>query len=270
VVSEDPERVLVVIPTYDERGTIVELVRAVRGLPASPEVLIVDDASPDGTGDLADELAAADDGVAVLHRAGKEGLGPAYRAGLAWGLERGYDVLVEMDADLSHDPRELPRLLDGVRSADLTIGSRYVPGGSVEAWPRRRLALSTAGNRYVQLLTGLPVRDATSGFRAFRRPVLVAIGVQGLRSDGYAFQVETALRAWRSGFRITEVPIRFVERREGASKLSRRVVLEAIWRVPRWGVTGRPPRARHPASVRAREGAATPWRPDSEPPPPTG
>jgi glycosyltransferase involved in cell wall biosynthesis len=268
-VSGEADRVLVVIPTYEERGTIVELVQAVRGLPTSPEVLIVDDASPDGTGELADELAAADDGVAVLHRAGKEGLGPAYRAGLAWGLERGYDVLVEMDADLSHDPFELPRLLAGVRSADLVIGSRYVPGGSVEAWPRRRLVLSAAGNRYVQLLTGLPVRDATSGFRAFRRPVLVAIEVEGLRSDGYAFQVETALRAWRLGFRITEVPIRFVERREGASKLSRRVVLEAIWRVPGWGVAGGPPRARHPASVRDR-GAGTLRRPDPEPPPSTG
>jgi dolichol-phosphate mannosyltransferase len=269
-VNSDADRVLVVIPTYEERGTIVELVQAVRALPASPDVLIVDDASPDGTGEVADELAAVDDGVAVLHRAGKDGLGPAYRAGLAWGLERGYDVLVEMDADLSHDPRELPRLLEGVRSADLVIGSRYVPGGSVQAGPRRRLVLSTAGNRYVQLLTGLPVRDATSGFRAFRRAVLVAIGVQGLRSDGYAFQVETALRAWRSGFRITEVPIRFVERREGASKLSRRVVLEAIWRVPRWGITGRPPRARHPASVRARDGAATQRWLDAEPPPSTG
>jgi glycosyltransferase involved in cell wall biosynthesis len=258
------ERRLVVVPTYEEAGTIVEVVGAVRRLPGAPEVLVVDDASPDGTGALADQLAAADGGVSVLHRTSKQGLGPAYRAGLTWGIERGFDVLVEMDADLSHDPGELPRLLAAVRTADLVIGSRYVPGGSVERWPRRRLLLSMAGNRYVQLLTGLPVRDATSGFRAIRREVLVEIGVASLRSDGYAFQVETALRAWRSGFRVTEVPIRFVERREGASKLSRRVVLEAIWRVPRWGLSGRTRTGVHPASVRAQGGVSPAGRDEPE------
>jgi dolichol-phosphate mannosyltransferase len=263
-VTDGSERVLVVIPTYEERGTIAELVGKVRGLPAAPDVLVVDDASPDGTGALVDELAAHDPGVAVLHRRAKTGLGPAYRAGLGWGLDRGYDVLVEMDADLSHDPLELPRLLDRIRTADLVIGSRYVPGGRVERWPRRRRALSTAGNLYVRALTGLPVRDATSGFRAFRRAVLRTIEVGALRSDGYAFQVETALRAWRAGFLVTEVPIRFVERREGASKLSRRVVLEAMWRVPRWGLVRTPAGARHPTSVDAGSGATTDPRPGSE------
>jgi dolichol-phosphate mannosyltransferase len=237
-------RTLVVVPTYDERGTIEELVRAIRALPVAPDVLVVDDGSPDGTGALADTLAAADPGVSVLHRASKDGLGAAYRAGLRCGIDRGYDVLVEMDADLSHDPTALPSLLAGLADADVVIGSRYVPGGSVQAWPRRRLLLSRGGNTYVRVLTGLPVRDATSGYRAFRSAVLEAIDLDGLRSDGYAFQVETALRAWWAGYRVTEVPIRFVERREGESKLSRRVVLEAIWRVPRWALAGRGRRSR--------------------------
>jgi glycosyltransferase involved in cell wall biosynthesis len=248
-------RALVVIPTYEERGNLRELVEAVRGLPGeAPHVLVVDDASPDGTGELADELAAADDGIAVLHRPRKGGLGPAYRAGLAWGLDHGYDVLIQMDADLSHDPAELPRLLAGLERADLVIGSRYVPGGSVEAWPAHRRWLSRGGNRYVRTVTRLPVRDATSGYRVFRREVLDAIDLAGSRADGYAFQVETALLAWWAGFAVGEAPIHFVERREGASKLSRRVVLEAIWRVPRWGLVSRRPRAPHPSSVRAGGG----------------
>jgi dolichol-phosphate mannosyltransferase len=263
-VSGTRPRTLVVVPTYDERGTIAELVHALRGLPDAPAVLIVDDASPDGTGAVADALAAADPDVEVLHRDRRSGLGPAYRAGLGWGLARGFDVLVEMDADLSHDPHELPRLLAATADSDLVIGSRYVPGGGVERWPAHRLLLSTAGNRYVRAVTGLPLRDATSGYRAFRRPVLAAIGVDTLRSDGYAFQVETALRAWRAGFSVTEVPIRFVERREGASKLSRWVVLEAIWRVLRWGVGPRRPRPPHPSSVRAvsEAGERSPQDPD--------
>jgi glycosyltransferase involved in cell wall biosynthesis len=264
------DRVLVVLPTYEEAGTVVELVRALRDLAAAPDVLVVDDASPDGTGALAEGLADEDAAVHVLHRPAKAGLGPAYRAGLAWGLGRGYDLLVEMDADLSHDPAELSRLLDAARSADLVIGSRYVTGGSVERWPRRRLALSTAGNRYVRQLTGLPVRDATSGFRVFRREVLTTIGIDALRSDGYAFQVETALRAWRAGFAVTEVPIRFVERRTGASKLSRRVVLEAVWRVAWWGPGRRGPAAAHPASVRGEAVPSGAPPADTDPPAPTG
>jgi glycosyltransferase involved in cell wall biosynthesis len=256
-------RVLVVVPTYDERGTIAELVHALRGLPDPPAVLVVDDASPDGTGEVADALAAVDPDVEVLHRDRKAGLGPAYRAGLRWGLDRGYEVLVEMDADLSHDPLELPRLLAALDDADLVIGSRYVPGGGVERWPARRLLLSTGGNRYVRAVTGLPIQDATSGFRAFRRQVLTSIGVDSLRSDGYAFQVETALLAWRAGFAVAEVPIRFVERREGASKLSRRVVLEAVWRVLRWAVGPRRPPAPHLDSVRGAGGAGV--RPPQDP-----
>lgn len=256
-------RSLVVVPTYEERGTIEELLTAVRGLAARPDVLVVDDASPDGTGDLAEQHAAADPGVHVLHRTAKAGLGPAYRAGLRWGLDRGYEVLVEMDADLSHDPQQLPRLLDAVADADMVIGSRYVGGGDVRQWTAGRLKLSTWGNRYVRGMTGLPVRDATSGYRAFRAPVLRSIAVDRLTSDGYAFQVETALRAWRAGFTIVEVPITFVERREGASKLSRRVVAEAAWRVPAWGLgttlAGRRPDGVHPGSVATRRtGGASP------------
>jgi dolichol-phosphate mannosyltransferase len=268
--SDGRPRTLVVVPTYDERGTIAELVHALRGLPDPPAVLVVDDASPDGTGQVADALAAVDPDVEVLHRDRKAGLGPAYRAGLRWGLDRGYEVLVEMDADLSHDPLVLPRLLAATGDADLVIGSRYVPGGGVERWPARRLLLSTAGNRYVRAVTGLPVHDATSGYRAFRRPVLTAIGIDSLRSDGYAFQVETALRAWRAGFAVTEVPIRFVERREGASKLSRRVVLEAIWRVLRWAAGPRRPPTPHPASVRAAAAAGERSRQDPDGRSPTG
>jgi glycosyltransferase involved in cell wall biosynthesis len=261
--SDRRPRTLVVVPTYDERGTIAEVVHALRGLPDAPSVLVVDDASPDGTGELADALAAADPGVEVLHRDRKAGLGPAYRAGLRWGLERGYEVLVEMDADLSHDPLTVPRLLAATAGADLVIGSRYVPGGGVERWAVGRLLLSTAGNRYVRAVTGLPVRDATSGFRAFRRHVLTAIDIDALRSDGYAFQVETALRAWRAGFAVSEVPIRFVERREGASKLSRRVVVEAVWRVLLWAPGPRRPPPPHPASVRSLRGPGE--RPPQDP-----
>jgi len=239
---------LVVIPTYNEIATLERAV--LRALAATPEisVLIADDASPDGTGWLADRLAAEHERVAVLHRPAKSGLGPAYRAGFAWGLERGFDVLCEMDADLSHDPADLPRLLEALRDADLAIGSRYVEGGRVVDWSRARLALSSWGNRYVRLVTGLPVVDATAGFRAFRREVLTELDLATVRSDGYSFQLEMVLRTWRAGFRIVEVPITFTERREGASKISRAIVLEAIWRTARWGLTGpRRPKVRQAA-----------------------
>jgi glycosyltransferase involved in cell wall biosynthesis len=243
-------RTLVVIPTYNERHTVAAVIERALAAPVSVDVLVVDDGSPDGTGRIADRLAAEHREVAVLHRTGKDGLGSAYRAGLGWGLARGYDVLVEMDADLSHDPAQLPDVVGATDHADLVIGSRYVPGGRIRNWPRHRLALSAAGNRYVQVVTGVPIRDATSGFRAYRRPVLDAIRLAELRSDGYAFQLETALRTWRAGFRIAEVPITFVERRAGASKISRAIVLEAIWRVLVWGVTGRRgANGVHPASV---------------------
>lgn len=228
--------VLVVIPTYNERANIE---RAVAGaLAADPRlrVLVVDDGSPDGTGDLVEQMAASQPRLDVLHREGKQGLASAYRMGFAWGLERGVDVLCEMDADLSHDPPDLARLLAAVdEGADAVIGSRYVPGGRVEGWARRRLWLSTAANWYVWAATGLPVRDATAGFRAYRRGVVETIDVASVGSEGYAFQIEMTLRTWRAGLRIVEVPIVFRERTEGVSKINRSIILEALWRVAVWG-----------------------------------
>ena len=246
-------RALVVVPTYNERSSLAAVVGGALAADARLDVLVVDDASPDGTGVLAEQLADADPRVQVLHRPAKGGLGGAYRDGFRWGLERGYEALCEMDADGSHDPRDLPRLLRGVAGADLVIGSRYVPGGAVRDWPRHRMALSAAGNRYVQLVTGLPVADATSGFRAYRRAVLEALRLDSVGSDGYSFQLEMVLRTWRAGFRIVEAPITFVERRTGASKISRGIVAEAIWRVPAWALAG-PRRGGvvHPRSVAAR------------------
>lgn len=243
--------ILVVLPTYNECHTLEDVVHGVLASPAA-DVLVVDDGSPDGTGDIADALAAANPRVHVLHRPSKQGLGPAYRAGFRWGLDRGYKVLVEMDADLSHDPAALPKIISATNWADLVLGSRYVPGGRTENWPVHRRALSKGGNRYVQLLSGIPVRDATSGYRAFRREVLEELGVDGLRSDGYSFQLETVLLTWRRGFTLREVPIVFTERRAGASKITRAIVLEALWRVLLWSV-GRPRRTGplHPRSVGA-------------------
>lgn len=244
---------LVVVPTYNEVETLAEVVRGALAADERLDVLVVDDASPDGTGVLAERLARANPRVRVRHRTAKAGLGSAYRVGLAWGLQRGYDVLCEMDADLSHDPADLPRLLHALAGADVAVGSRYVPGGGVVDWPPHRRALSRAGNRYVRTLTGLPMADATAGFRAFRRVALEAMDVGSLRSEGYAFQVETALRAWREGFRVVELPITFVERRDGASKMDRRIVAEAVWRVACWGLARpRGPVGVNPASVAAR------------------
>ncbi len=243
-------RSLVIIPTYNERENLAPLVAAVLAADPALDILVVDDNSPDGTGALADDLAAGDDRIDVMHRPAKGGLGPAYRAGFAWGMERNFDVLCEMDADLSHDPADVVRLLAALRGADLVIGSRYVPGGGVVDWPRHRLALSKGGNRYVQAMTGMPVSDATSGFRAFRRAVVEELDLATVRSDGYSFQLEMALRTWRLGFRVVEIPITFVERTAGASKISRAIVVEALWRVFQWGVQG-PRRAApvHPRSI---------------------
>jgi dolichol-phosphate mannosyltransferase len=241
---------LVVIPTYNEQATVERVVR--RALDAAPDlhVLVVDDASPDGTGELADRIAAEEPRVEVLHRPGKGGLGPAYRAGFAWGLGRGYAVLCEMDADLSHDPADLPRLIGALDAADLAIGSRYVKGGGVVNWPWQRRAVSFIGNVYMRVMTGLPIADATAGFRAFRRQVLEALDLGTVRSDGYAFQLEMALRAWRAGFTVVELPITFTERSEGASKFSRAIVREALLNTVRWGIRGpRRPRGMHPDSV---------------------
>jgi dolichol-phosphate mannosyltransferase len=245
-------RALVVIPTYNEAATIRRVVEGVRRS-ARAHVLIVDDGSPDGTGEIADWLAERDYGVHVLHRTRKAGLGAAYRAGLRWGLDSGYDALGEMDADGSHDPADVPRLLDALGNADLVIGSRYVPGGAVRNWPLRRRVLSRGGNWYARVMTGLPVNDATAGFRMFRRQTLLALDIDDVQSDGYSFQIEMALRAHVLGFRVVEIPVTFVERTEGASKMSRAIVLEALWRVPFWALDAR----KRPSAVDRRSVAAS-------------
>ena len=195
-------------------------------------VLVIDDNSPDGTGVLADELAAELDGVEVLHRPRKEGLGPAYLAGFRRALELDAELVVEIDCDFSHDPADVPRLLDAAGDADLVLGSRYVRGGSVENWGAVRRAISAGGSLYARLLLGVPVRDLTGGFKCFRRAVLEAIDLEAIHSRGYAFQIETTYRALRRGFRVREIPIRFADREVGGSKMSRSIVLEAIWKVP--------------------------------------
>jgi len=195
-------------------------------------VLVIDDNSPDGTGELADRLAAELHAVEVLHRPRKEGLGPAYLAGFRRALELGAELIVEIDCDFSHDPADVPRLLDAAGDADLVLGSRYVPGGSVENWGAVRRAISAGGSLYARLLLGVPVRDLTGGLKCFRRAVLETIDLDSVRSRGYAFQIEVTYRALRRGFRVREIPIRFVDREVGGSKMSRTIVLEAIWKVP--------------------------------------
>jgi dolichol-phosphate mannosyltransferase len=232
-------RILVIIPTYNEAENIEPIVARVRDSVPEAHILVADDNSPDGTGDLADKLAAADDHVHVLHRNGKEGLGAAYIAGFRRGLADGYGVLVEMDADGSHQPEELPRLLDALRSADLVLGSRYVKGGAVKNWPRSREVLSRGGNIYTRLAIGVPLRDATGGYRAFRRETLDGIGLDQVASAGYCFQVDLAWRALKKGLRVVEVPITFIERERGQSKMSRAIVAEAMVKVGRWGVAYR-------------------------------
>ncbi len=231
-------QVLVVVPTYDERENLEPIVRRLFASVPSAHLLVVDDASPDGTGELADELAGADARIAVLHRADKAGLGAAYVAGFAWAAERGYDVVVEMDADGSHSPEQLPRLLAALEHADLVLGSRWVPGGEVLNWPTSRKLLSRGGNAWTRLVLGLPLHDATGGFRAYRRTVLDALPLSEVASQGYCFQVDLAWQAWQAGFEVVEVPITFVERVRGASKMSRAIVVEALWRVTWWGLRG--------------------------------
>lgn len=229
-------RTLVVIPTYDELGSLPGTLARLRAAVPSADVLVADDASPDGTGEIADRLAAEDPAIHVLHRAGKEGLGPAYLAGFAWGLEHGYDVLVEMDADASHRPEQLPPILEAVRrGADLAIGSRWVPGGAVHDWPVRRELLSRGANLYVRWALGLPVRDATAGFRAYRAGLLQELLGQDVASQGYCFQVDMTRRSDDRGAVIVEVPIDFDERVEGTSKMSSSIVSEALVSVTRWG-----------------------------------
>jgi dolichol-phosphate mannosyltransferase len=228
-----PPRVWVVLPTYNEADNLERIVPAIlERLPHSRRVLIVDDDSPDGTGQIADRLAAGRDDVEVLHRSEKRGLGPAYVAGFRRALAGEAQLMVSMDADFSHDPAFLPRLIEAAAVADVVVGSRYVPGGGISEWGAFRRAISRGGNLYARVLLGIPVRDLTGGFKCYRRWVLEAIDLDSIDSLGYAFQVELTFRAVRRGFRVVEVPITFRERREGSSKMTRSIFAEAIWRVP--------------------------------------
>jgi len=236
-------RVLVVVPTYNERENLAWIVGRIRAATPQVDVLVVDDGSPDGTGAIADELAAADPQVTVLHRTQKAGLGAAYLHGFAVALERGYDVVGEMDADGSHQPEQLPALLAALADADLVIGSRWVPGGSVVNWPFSRKVLSVGGNLYARLLLGISVRDVTAGYRLFRRSTLETIDLSAVESTGYIFQADLAYRTLRAGLRVVEVPIEFVERVRGESKMSRDVAVESLRRITGWGLAQRRTRA---------------------------
>jgi len=225
------QRVLIIFPTYDERENIEKIVHAVLPLDPRINVLIVDDNSPDGTGEIADRLVEQQEQVNVLHREKKEGLGQAYIAGLKWALERNYDFIMEMDADFSHSPEYIRDFLEAIKNNDLVIGSRYISGVNVVNWPMTRLLLSYFANVYTRWVTGLPLRDATGGFKCFRREVLAALDLDAVKSTGYSFQIEISLRAWRKGFRIKEIPIVFTDRQAGKSKMSKKIVREAIWMV---------------------------------------
>ncbi len=232
-----------VLPTYNEAEGVEEVVRsALRHLPDSRRVLIVDDGSPDGTGQIADRLAAELDDVEVIHREQKQGLGPAYIAGFRRALAAGAELAVQMDADFSHDPADLPRLLEAAKSADVVLGSRYVPGGTIERWGRRRKAISRWGSRYARAMLGVDVHDLTSGFKCIRRQVLEEIDLDTVSSRGYAFQVEVTYRAIQAGLRVVEVPIVFHDRRVGNSKMTKSIILEAAWRVPAMRARRPPPR----------------------------
>ena len=247
---EDLGGILVVIPTYNELENLPKIIARVRQSVPEAHILVADDNSPDGTAQVADEIAAGDDHVHVMHRLGKEGLGAAYLAGFSWALENGFDVVVEMDADGSHQPEQLPLLLDGLRDADLVLGSRYVPGGSVVNWPKSREWLSRGGNWYTRRALQIPLQDATGGYRAFRASTLRALDLDGVGSAGYIFQVDLAYRTLAKGLRVKEVPIEFVEREVGDSKMNRKIVSEALWRVTVWGARERVARAKTAARSR--------------------
>jgi dolichol-phosphate mannosyltransferase len=223
------KKTLVIIPTYNERENIERIVPAVLTQGEDVEILIVDDGSPDGTGQIVDNLAKANPRVHVMHRKGKLGLGTAYVAGFKWGLEHGYDLLMEMDADFSHDPNEIPNFIRAAQEYDLVLGTRYKGGVRVVDWPMSRLLLSTTAAKYVRLITALPVSDPTGGYKCFRPEVLKTINLDAIHSNGYSFQIEMSYKAWMEGFRIGEVPIIFVDRRQGESKISRGIVSEAMW-----------------------------------------
>jgi dolichol-phosphate mannosyltransferase len=251
----DLGRIVVIIPTFNELSTLPVIVSRVRASVPEADILVADDNSPDGTGRLADELAAADDQLHVMHRLGKEGLGAAYLAGFAWALQAGYDVVVEMDADGSHQPEQLPRLLDALRTADLVLGSRWVPGGRTENWPKSRQLISRGGTAYTRLMLGVPIQDATGGYRAFRADTLRKLDLHEVASQGYCFQIDLAWRAVQRGLTVREVPITFVERTAGTSKMSRKIVAEALWRVTVWGVDDKVTRVRRRSHARRSKDA---------------
>ncbi len=254
----DLGRIVVIVPTFNESTTLSPIVARIRAAVPEADILVVDDNSPDGTGFVADQLSAADDQVRVMHRLGKEGLGAAYLAGFAWALQECYDVIVEIDADGSHQPEQLPRLLDALRSADPVLGSRWVPGGATENWPTSRRLISKGGSAYTRLMLGVPIHDATGGFRAFRADTLRKLDLYEVASQGYCFQIDLAWRTLQRGMRVVEVPITFVERTSGASKMSRKIVVEALWRVTAWGIDDKVTRVRRRAQTRrARQRAET-------------
>ena len=248
----DAGRVVMVLPTYNEAENLAGVVGRLRAARPEVDVLVVDDNSPDGTGRLADQLAAADQQVQVVHRSVKEGLGAAYLSGFRVALEQGYDVVGEMDADGSHQPEQLHLLLAALVDADLVIGSRWVPGGSIVNWSKGRELLSRGGNLYTRLLLGIRVRDATAGYRLFRRTTLERIDLGQIESSGYVFQADLAFRTLRAGLRVAEVPIEFVERERGESKMSRQVATESLLRITRWGLAERRRQARHAWQSRSR------------------
>jgi dolichol-phosphate mannosyltransferase len=233
---------LIIIPTYNERENIERIVPRVLGQDPSINVLIVDDNSPDGTGQIADNMAEKDDRIFVIHRQNKSGLGTAYITGFKFALQKDYDLVFEMDCDFSHDPKYIPHFLEAIQDVDLVLGSRYISGVNVINWPMSRLLLSYYANVYSRIITGLPVRDATGGFKCFRREVLEAIDLDEVKSNGYSFQIEMSFRAWKKGFKIKEIPIVFEDRKEGQSKMSKKIVREAVWMVWRlrlWSILGK-------------------------------
>ena len=250
--SQFAGRVAVIIPTYNERDNVGPIIARVRSAVPGADLLVVDDNSPDGTGKIADELAAADRHIHVLHRQAKAGLGAAYIAGFEWALAGGYDAVVEMDADGSHQPEELPRLLSALTGVDLVLGSRWVPGGRTLNWPRSRQILSRAGNAYARVLLGITLRDVTGGYRVYRAATLRDIGLESVQSQGYCFQIDLARRALHAGLTVAEVPITFIERARGTSKMSNTIIREALWRVTRWGIGERLPKrsGRKPSAQR--------------------
>ncbi|MFA7324954.1 MAG: polyprenol monophosphomannose synthase [Candidatus Nanopelagicales bacterium] len=247
---EDLGRIVVIIPTFNERENIETIVGRVRASVPEADVLVADDNSPDGTGRIVDGLAAEDSRIHPMHRLGKEGLGAAYLAGFSWALQHDYDVVVEMDADGSHQPEQLPLLLDALRDADLVLGSRWVEGGAIVNWPKKRELISRGGSLYTRVLLGIPLRDVTGGYRAFRADTLRRLDLHEVASQGYCFQVDLAWRASQRQLRITEVPITFVEREVGSSKMNQKIVIEALWRVTMWGFDDRVTRLRRKAQRR--------------------